>query len=91
MSWKNRNQWIIIACVLLLLVSLFLLVLYKYRITLKNEYILNQQKGLVKQIRLYKKKEFAVKGLKGDILNIRENILRSSAVYKKIIKKLSIN
>ncbi|WP_320981757.1 tetratricopeptide repeat protein [Parabacteroides goldsteinii] len=83
---ENRNQWIIIACVLLLLVSLFLLVLYKYRITLKNEYILNQQKRISEANKALQEKEFAVKGLKGDILNIRENILRSSAVYKKIIK-----
>lgn len=83
---ENRNQWIVIACVLLLLVSLFLLVLYKYRITLKNEYILNQQKKISDANQALQEKEFAVKGLKDDILNIRENILRSSAVYKKIIK-----
>lgn len=83
---ENRNQWIVIACVLLLLVSLFLLVLYKYRITLKNEYILNQQKRISDANQALQEKEFAVKGLKDDILNIRENILRSSSVYKKIIK-----
>lgn len=83
---ENRNQWIIIACVLLLLVSLFLLVLYKYRIALKNEYILNQQKRISEANLALQEKEFAVKGLNDDILNIRENILRSSAVYKKIIK-----
>lgn len=83
---ENRNQWIVIACVLLLLVSLFLLVLYKYRITLKNEYILNQQKRISDANQALQEKEFAVKGLKDDILNIRENILRSSTVYKKIIK-----
>jgi len=83
---ENRNQWIIIACVLLLLVSLFLLVLYKYRIALKNEYILNQQKRISDTNQALQEKEFAVKGLKDDILNIRENILRNSAIYKKIIK-----
>ena len=31
-------------------------------------------------------KEFAVEGLSTDILKIRENILKSSAVYKKIIR-----
>ena len=83
---ENRNQWIVIACVSLLVVSLFLLVLYKYRIALKNEYILNQQKRISEANQALQEKEFAVKGLNDDILNIRENILRSSAVYKKIIK-----
>lgn len=83
---KNRNQWIIIACVLLLLVSLFLLVLYKYRIISKNEYILSQQKKISKANQTLQEKEFAVKGLNTDILNIRENILKSSPVYKKIIR-----
>ena len=83
---ENRNQWIVIACVSLLVVRLFLLVLYKYRIALKNEYILNQQKRISEANQALQEKEFAVKGLNDDILNIRENILRSSAVYKKIIK-----
>lgn len=81
-----RNQDIFIICILLLLVSLSLFVLYKYRVALKNKYILNQQKKITAANQTLQEKEFAVEGLSADILNIRENILKSSAVYKKIIK-----
>ena len=81
-----RNQEIFIVCIFLLLVSLFLFVLYKYRVALKNRYILDQQKKIADANYTLQEKEFAVEGLSTDILKIRENILKSSAVYKKIIR-----
>lgn len=50
-----------------------------------NIYLANKKK-ISKANQTLQEKEFAVKGLNTDILNIRENILKSSPVYKKIIR-----
>lgn len=81
-----RNQSIFIICISLLLVSLFLFILYICRITLKNKHIQKQQKKISDANQALQEKEIAVKGLNADIMNIRENILKNSAVYKKIIR-----
>lgn len=81
-----KNQWIFIICILFLVVSLILLLLYISRITLKNKQIQDQQKKISDANQALQEKEIAVKGLNDDIMNIRENILKNSPVYKKIIK-----
>lgn len=81
-----KNQRIFIICILLLLMSLFLFGLYKYRMSVKNEYIYHQRKIINDTNTALQEKEFAVKGLSSDILNIRENILKKSDIYKKIIR-----
>lgn len=81
-----ENQSIFIICILFLLVSLFLYILYICRITLKNKHIQDQRRKISDANQALQEKEIAVKGLNADIMNIRENILKNSAVYKKIIK-----
>lgn len=81
-----KNQWIFIICILFLVVSLILLLLYIERIKLKNKHIQDQQKKISDANQALQEKEIAVKGLNDDIMNIRENILKNSPVYKKIIK-----
>lgn len=48
--------------------------------------MLDQQKKIADANHALQEKEFAVEGLSTDILKIRENILKSSTVYKKIIR-----
>lgn len=81
-----KNQSIFIICILFLLVSLFLFILYICRITLKNKHIQDQKRKISNANQALQEKEIAVKGLNADIMNIRENILKNSAVYKKIIR-----
>lgn len=81
-----RNQWILIVCILLLFVSLFLFGLYKYIVDSKNKYIQNQRNIINDKTRALQEKEFTLSGLNSDIIIIRENILKNSNVYKKIIR-----
>lgn len=66
--------------------SLFLFILYICRITLKNKHIQDQKRKISNANQALQEKEIAVKGLNADIMNIRENILKNSAVYMKIIR-----
>lgn len=79
-------QWWVMGCFCLIIICLFLLGLYKYRILLKNKYIYQQEKIIKDKHVSLLEKEFAVKGLSNEISKIRENIMVSSKIYKKIIE-----
>lgn len=81
-----KNQRIFTFSIILLLVCILLFRLYKYRVALKNKYILLQQKIIQDKHTALLEKELALEGLSTNILKIRENILTGSDVYKKIIK-----
>lgn len=80
-----QNQWVAIVCCCLIILCLLLIVLYKYRITLKEKYILRQQQFIQDEHSSLIEKELELKGLSSTINNIRENILRNSSVYRKIM------
>lgn len=81
-----KNQWILTVSILLLFFCILLFGLYKYRVALKNEHILLQQKQIQEKHAALLEKEIALEGLSVSILKIRENILTGSDVYKKIIE-----
>lgn len=83
---KIEIQWWVIGCFNLIIICLFLFGLYKYRIMLKNKYIYQQEKIIKDKHVSLLEKEFAVKGLSNEISKIRENIMVSSTIYKKIIE-----
>lgn len=80
-----KNQRILIACIILMLFCLLLILLYQYREALKNKRIVQQQQQLQTTHAVLLKQELSVKGLECDIQQIRENILRTSTVCKKIL------
>lgn len=81
-----QNQWIIILCCCLAIICLLLIVLYRYHLTMKEKYILKQQQIIQDKHSLLMEKELDLKGLSSAIKEIRENILTSTDVYKKIFE-----
>lgn len=80
-----KNQWSMILCCGLIILCLLLIILYKHRIENKEKYILKQQLIIQDKHSSLIEKEIDLKGLSSTIMEIRENILTSSEVYKKLI------
>lgn len=83
---EMNNQWKMVVCCCLIILFMLLLGMYKYHVTLKNKHICQQQKKIQDEQLTLLEKELALEGLSTTILKIRENILISSGVYKKIIE-----
>lgn len=81
-----KNQWIVILCCCLVILCLLLIVLYRYRITKKEKYIIKQQQIIQDKHSLLMEKEIDMKGLSSIVMEIRENVLTSTDVYKRIIE-----
>lgn len=80
-----RNQRVVLVCILLAAFCLFMFFLYRFRIALKNKRIVQQQQMMrVDHVALLEK-EFILKGLEDNIQQIRENILKNSSIWKRVI------
>lgn len=80
-----ENQWVLIVCYSLVILCLLLIVLYKHRIANKEKYILKQQLIIQEKHSSLMEKEIDLNGLSSTIMEIRENILINSDIYKKVI------
>lgn len=83
---EDRNILYLIIGISLLLFLILLFCRYKYKMALKNKDILIQRITIHDANIALEEKEFAIKGLNNAIFTIRENILKTSDVYKKIMK-----
>lgn len=81
-----KNQWAVIVCCCLVIICLLLIVLYRYYMALKEKQIKKQQQLIQAKHYSLVQKELEIKGLSFTIQKIRENVFKSSSVYKKIIK-----
>lgn len=81
-----KNQWIVILCCCLIILCLSLIVLYRYRIAKKEKYIIKQQQIIQDKHSSLMEKEIDLKGLSSKVMEIRENVLISTDVYKRIIE-----
>lgn len=81
---QTEKERAIFVCVFLAFSCLFVILLYKYSSVSKNEKLLQQQRELQESHVAIQEKEFALKGLDSQIQQIRENILYTSQVWKKI-------
>lgn len=81
-----KNQWIVILCCCLVILCLLLIVLYRHRITKKEKYIIKQQQIIQDKHSLLMEKEIDMKGLSSIVMEIRENVLTSTDVYKRTIE-----
>lgn len=81
-----ENQWAIIVCCSLIIICLLLIVLYRYHIAKKEKYMLEQQQIIQEKHSLLMEKELNLKGISSTVMEIRENVLTSTDVYKRIIE-----
>lgn len=82
---KLKNQQALLACIYIILICFLLVLFYQYRSGLKNKRIREQQQKLRSEHLVLIEKESALEGLEQRIQQIRENIIKDAAIWKKII------
>lgn len=83
---QTRNYRLLFGCILFGLTGLFFLLLYRYRTVLAKRKILQYRQEFQESYTLLQEKEFAINGLENEILSIRENIFKTSDVWKKMVE-----
>lgn len=81
-----QNKRVIIICCFFIILCLLLIMLYRFSIVLKEKCILKQQQLIQNKNSSLIQKELELKGLNSIVMEIRENVLKNSGVYKKIIE-----